>query len=177
MQNHYFCVFNFYSSFIMKHLSRFGLLLVAMVIGLCTQLSAQSTSMSVFMNDGTIQTFSMQEEDQVYFSENTYLVVDQVSASSVTNISLAEIRKITCEEVMDIPENEAPSVIILPNPVHDVMTLRNLNGNQKVQIYSISGQLVRSFEANGDQSIDVSGLSIGLYLVRTQSCTLKMIKL
>lgn len=161
----------------MKQLSRLGLLLVVFILGTFAQLSAQSTSMSVFMNDGTIQTFNMQEEDQVYFSENTYLVIEQVSVSSVTNISLVEIRKITCEEVMDIPENQAPSVIILPNPVHDVMTLRNLNGNQKVQIYSISGQLVRSFETNGDQSIDVSGLSIGLYLVRTQSCTLKMIKL
>lgn len=161
----------------MKQLSRLGLLLVVFILGTFAQLSAQSTSMSVFMNDGTIQTFNMQEEDQVYFSENTYLVIEQVSVSSVTNISLAEIRKITCEEVMDILENQAPSVIILPNPVHDVMTLRNLNGNQKVQIYSISGQLVRSFETNGDQSIDVSGLSIGLYLVRTQSCTLKMIKL
>ena len=161
----------------MKQLSRLVLLLVVFILGTFAQLSAQSTSMSVFMNDGTIQTFNMQEEDQVYFSENTYLVIEQVSVSSVTNISLAEIRKITCEEVMDIPENQAPSVIILPNPVHDVMTLRNLNGNQKVQIYSISGQLVRSFETNGDQSIDVSGLSIGLYLVRTQSCTLKMIKL
>ena len=161
----------------MKQLVRLGLLLVAMVMGFCTQLSAQSALMSVFMNDGTVQTFIMEENDQVYFSDNTYLVIEQVSVSSVTNISLAEIRKITCEEVMDIPENQAPSVIILPNPVHDVMTLRNLNGNQKVQIYSISGQLVRSFETNGDQSIDVSGLSIGLYLVRTQSCTLKMIKL
>jgi hypothetical protein len=161
----------------MKQLFRIGLLLVAFLLGTFAQLSAQSTSMSVFMNDGTIQTFLMQEEDQVYFSDNTYLVIEQVSVSSVTNISLAEIRKITCEETMDIPENQAPSVIILPNPVHDVMTLHNLNGNQKVQIYSISGQLVRSFEANGDQIIDVSGLSIGLYLVRTQSCTLKMIKL
>ena len=161
----------------MKQLSRLVLLLGVFILGTFAQLSAQSTSMSVFMNDGTIQTFNMQEEDQVYFSENTYLVIEQVSVSSVTNISLAEIRKITCEEVIDIPENQAPSVIILPNPVHDVMTLRNLNGNQKVQIYSISGQLVRSFETNGDQSIDVSGLSIGLYLVRTQSCTLKMIKL
>lgn len=161
----------------MKCFIRLGLLLITMLTGVCTQLTAQSALMSVFMNDGTIQTFNMQEEDQVYFSNNTYLVIDQVSVSNVTNISLAEIRKITCEETMGTPENQEQVVTILPNPVHDVMTIRNLNGNQKVQIYSISGQLLRSFEANGDQSIDVSGLPIGLYLVKTQSCTLKMIKL
>lgn len=161
----------------MKCFIRLGLLLITMLTGVCTQLTAQSALMSVFMNDGTIQTFNMQEEDQVYFSNNTYLVIDQVSVSNVTNISLAEIRKITCEETMGTPENQKQVVTILPNPVHDVMTIRNLNGNQKVQIYSISGQLLRSFEANGDQSIDVSGLPIGLYLVKTQSCTLKMIKL
>lgn len=161
----------------MKRFIRIGLLLVALMTGLCTHLSAQSALMSVFMNDGTIQTFLMEEDDQVYFSDNTYLVIEQAGASNVTNIRLAEIRKITCEETMDIPENQAPSVIILPNPVHDVMTLRNLNGNQRVQIYSIHGQLVKSFVTDGEQAIDVSGLSIGLYLVKTQSCTLKMIKL
>lgn len=161
----------------MKQFIKKGLLLWAFITGLICHSTAQSTTMSVFMNDGTIQTFVMQEEDLVYFIDNTYLVIEQESASNITNISLAEIRKITCEETMDIPENQATAVVILPNPVHDVMTLRNLDGNQKVQIYSISGQLVKSFVANGDQSIDVSGLSIGLYLVRTQSCTLKMIKL
>lgn len=161
----------------MKRFIRLGLLLIAMVTGFCTQLSAQSALMSVFMNDGTVQTFIMEENDQVYFSDNTYLVIEQVSVSNVTNISLAEIRKITCEETMDVPENQVPSVSILPNPVHDVMTLRNLKGSQKVQIYSIHGQLVKSFEANGDQDVDVSSLPVGLYLVRTQSCILKMIKL
>lgn len=161
----------------MKRFIRLGLLLVALVTGFCTQLSAQSTLMSVIMNDGSIQTFIMEENDQVYFSDNTYLVIEQVSVSSVTNIRLVEIRKITCEETMDVPESQVPSVTILPNPVHDIMTLRNLKGNQKVQIYSIHGQLVRSFEANGDKDVDVSNLPIGLYLVRTQSCILKMIKL
>ena len=161
----------------MKRIIRFGLLLVTLLTGLCTQLHAQSTAMTVFMNDGTTQTFIMAEEDQVYFSNNTYLVVNQVNASEITNIRLDEIRKIVCEETESIPENQVPAVSILPNPVHDVMVLRNLNGSQRVQIYSINGQLMKSFEASSGQNIDVSDLSIGLYLVKTQSCTLKMIKL
>jgi len=58
-------------------------------------------------------------------------------------------------------------VSIYPNPVVDYFTLGFKTS--KVDIYSITGQLVKTFNTNGneDYQFSVSGLTSGLYLVKT----------
>ena len=140
-------------------------------------MAAQSTQMIVTMNDGSVQTYSMEESDRVYFEDNTYLVIDRTGSKESISIRIEDIRKITCEETVGQAENQTNEVSVMPNPVHDVMAILNLDGLQTVSIYSIDGRLIKSFEASGNQLIDISDMSIGLYLVKAQSCTLKMIKL
>ena len=119
----------------------------------------------------------MTEADRLYFEDNTKLVIEEVATKSTTTIPLADIRKITCEEYVDTEENLTPDVCIFPNPVNDILVLRNLSGTQTISIYALDGRLVKSFEATEGQTVSVSELPMGLYLVKTQSCTLKMIKL
>ena len=140
-------------------------------------MAAQSTQMVVTMNDGSVQTYSMMESGRVYFEDNTYLVIEEGTGKDVVRIPMSDIRKITCEEEVGLPENQAAAISILPNPVHDVMVLHNLDGKQTVSIFAIDGRLMKAFEVSGDEAIDVSAFPVGLYLVRTQSSTLKMIKL
>jgi hypothetical protein len=58
------------------------------------------------------------------------------------------------------------AVNLYPNPVSDYFTLNN--AVRKVQVYSISGQLVKSFASNGnvDFQFGVSELQTGLYIVK-----------
>ncbi|GAA3726110.1 hypothetical protein GCM10022422_04390 [Flavobacterium ginsengisoli] len=58
-------------------------------------------------------------------------------------------------------------VNLYPNPVSDYFTLGF--ATSKVDIYSIIGQLVKTFNTNGnaDYQFSVSGLTSGLYLVKT----------
>ncbi len=140
-------------------------------------MAAQSTQMVVTMNDGSVQTYSMMESGRVFFEDNTYLVIEEGTGKDVVRIPMSDIRKITCEEEVGLPENQAAAISILPNPVHDVMMLHNLDGKQTVSIFAIDGRLMKAFEVSGDEAIDVSAFPVGLYLVRTQSSTLKMIKL
>lgn len=160
-----------------KHLFRLGLPLIILMLCVCTSLKAQSTVMNVMMNDGTSQSFVMSDADRVYFLGNTYLIVEEADNANITSIRLDDIRKITCSEVEGVTEDLQPAVSILPNPTRNVMMLHNLEGSQEVKIYALSGQLVKSLEASSGQPIDVSDLSAGVYMVRTQSCTLKMMKL
>ena len=146
-------------------------------LGLCFLATAQSAQMNVTMNNGTIQTYSMDEDAHIYFEDNTFLVIENTVAKDIVRIRMEDIRKITCEETIGQAEHHLSEVSLMPNPTHDVMVLRNLDGPQTVSIYAIDGRLIRSFETAGDQPIDVSDVAIGLYLVKTQSCILKMIKL
>ena len=157
-------------------LLRQGLLLLALTLGLAFQAAAQPTQVIVTMTDGSELVYNVSESDRLYFEDNTNLVIE-TGNKGIARIALSAIRKISCTEITGQPENLTAEVSLMPNPVHDAVKLIGLDGVQTVNIYAIDGRLMQSFEATSDQTIDVSGLPIGLYLVRTQSTTLKMIKL
>jgi hypothetical protein len=164
----------------MKSIFKHGLLLLAFTLGLAFPLAAQSTQMTIQMNDGSERTYFMNESDRVYFEDNETLVVEiAVYGKDVRadRFNLADIRKITCHETEGVSETSNASVFLSPNPTHDAFMLHNLQGKQSVSIYALDGRLVKSAEVSEGQLIDISDLLIGLYLVKTESCTLKMIKL
>ena len=161
----------------MKRWIKRGLLLAVLVIGKVLQLSAQS-EVTVWMNSGAIQTYYLTENDRMYFEDNEKLVIEiGLYAKETHTIPLDDIRKITCSELDGTVEDSNQPLAIFPNPVHETLTFRNLNSKETIHIYDLDGRLVKSVELVGEQPVDISDLSIGLYLVKTQSCTLKMIKL
>jgi hypothetical protein len=175
-------IFAFFTKFqpnfiVMKQLFHRGLLLTAFIFGLFFRMTAQSTQIVVSLNDGTEQNFNLTEADRLYFEDNTKLVIEEIATKNTVTIPLADIRKITCPETVGTTENPDLALGIFPNPVHDVMTFRNLQGKQTVSLYALDGRLIKTFEATGNQVIDISDLPFGLYLVKTQTQTLKMIKL
>ena len=175
----------------MKSIFKRGLLLLAFLFGLTFHLAAQSTQMTIHLNDGTERiylmnesgnerTYFMNESDRVYFEDNETLVVElAVYGKDVRSdrFNLADIRKITCQETEGVSETTNASVSLSPNPTHDAFMLHNLNGKQSVSIYALDGRLVKSAEVSENQLVDISDLPVGLYLVKTESQTLKMIKL
>ena len=161
----------------MKQIFQHGLLLVALTIGLAFQLAAQSIQMTLYMNDGTERSYDMSEYDHVYFEDNEYLIVEIAAYAKAERFNLAEIRKITCTETEGLSDETSTPLWISPNPVHNSFTLHNLVGQQTISIYALDGRLVKSLEATESRPIDITDLPMGLYLVKTEHQTLKMIKL
>lgn len=161
----------------MKRLFQCGLLLAAIIFGLAFHLTAQSSQMTIYLNDGAERTYFMTPSDRVYFEDNEVLVVETTVTMRSDRYNLADIRKITCAEAVGVQENSGTSPFLSPNPVHDAFMLRNLNGEETVRIYALDGRLMKSVEVTSEQRIDISDLPIGLYLVKTERQTLKMIKL
>ena len=133
--------------------------------------------MTIHFNDGTERTYYMSEDDRVYFEDNEALVVEIAPTAKSERFNLADIRKITCSETEGVSEETSTPIWLSPNPVHDFVILHNLSDRQSVSIYALDGRVLKSLEATEDQRIDISDLPVGLYLVKTQSCILKMIKL
>ena len=156
------------------------MLLVAFILGLVFPLAAQSTQMTIHLNDGTERSYFMTESDRAYFEDNETFVVEIAAYGKGVRsdrFSLADIRKITCTETEGLSEETNTPLWISPNPTHDAFKLHNLNGKETIRIYALDGRLVKSEEVVRDQLVDISNLPAGLYLVKTESCTLKMIKL
>lgn len=161
----------------MKSILQHGLLLMALILGLGFHLTAQSTQMTIYLNDGAERTYFMTPSDRVYFEDNEILVVETTVTTRSDRYNLADIRKITCAETVGVTEASGTSPILSPNPVHDDFMLHNLNGEEAIRIYALDGRLMKSMEVTSEQLVDISDLPIGLYFVKTSSQTLKMIKL
>lgn len=157
-----------------------GLLAIVLLLGLAFQASAQSTyvHLTITMNDGTEETYDMLSSSFMYFENGQNLVITE-AADGMTTVTypLANIRKITCDELVGTSENTDLDVAIYPNPTHNTLTIQNLKGKQLVKIYALDGRMMKSVQVSESQSINVSDLPAGLYLVNVSYHTFKMMKL
>ena len=164
----------------MRHLLKRGLLFVALLMGLAFPLAAQNTyvHVTITMNDGTVATHDMLSSSFMYFEECVTLIIAE-SSDGMANVSypLADIRKITCEEMVGTLENSSDNISIYPSPAHDILYFRNVTGQHNVKVYALDGRLAMSFQITGNQNIDISSLPSGMYLVNIGCTTLKMMKL
>lgn len=99
--------------------------------------------------------------------DNTTINVTDVNAT--INLSPGEYRIYGNKQANLAIENfeKGNTVSLYPNPVADYFTLNF--AAPKVQIYSVTGQLVKTYNTNGnaDFQFSVSDLTSGLYLVKT----------
>lgn len=164
----------------MRHPMKRGLLLVVLLWGALLQLTAQNTyvHLVITMNDGREETYDMLNTSYMYFEEGVKLIIaETVDGLTAVSYPLADIRKITCQEVEGTPENADLDIVLSPNPVHDIVTFRNLHGTHTANIYALDGRLVKSIPVTEGQPVDISELSTGLYIVNIGYCTFKMMKL
>lgn len=72
----------------------------------------------------------------------------------------------TTEEVAGLGENALKNIMAYPNPVKDVLNLDAEVNLEKVEFYSITGQLVLTQAVNSQNaSINLQQLASGAYLV------------
>ena len=70
------------------------------------------------------------------------------------------------EDFEGVKDNNAQSLSIVPNPASTTITINNVAGSQ-IFVYNIAGQEVMSVEnAKADETLNVSNLNTGLYIVR-----------
>jgi hypothetical protein len=100
-----------------------------------------------------------------------YVVVGGVKRE-VKNPSFCE--KITIGNIEN-PDNSVAEAGILgamqiyPNPVNDQLKIRNAAEAVSVEIYSITGQLIKTTEVVGDADIDMSNVANGIYFVKMRN--------
>jgi hypothetical protein len=97
------------------------------------------------------------------------------------NVATCEF-ELTVESVLGTNSNELGSAIAMyPNPATNQVTLQNSSGIQleSAAIYDVSGKLVDQFDLRamqGSQSIDISGLASGMYMVTITSEKASVVK-
>ena len=93
-------------------------------------MTAQNTyvHVTIFLNDGTEASYDMQNASYMYFEEGVKLVITEGSdGMDAVSYPLANIRKITCEEVVGTLENTTIGVSLYPNPTHAALQVGDVN--------------------------------------------------
>ena len=131
---------------------------------------AQSTIQSV--NSGSIITAS----SSVSIGEIVVNPVNQNQSSSGLIGILAQVN----EQTLEVPEYElADDIIVSPNPtVASIQFKSEINlANENVAVYTTTGQLVSEKKIQSDNSIDLSELSSGIYIIQLATDSKKSFKI
>jgi uncharacterized repeat protein (TIGR01451 family) len=103
---------------------------------------------------------------------NTAAIYFDVNAPVITNNA-----QVTLIDVTSINENVASLIKVVPNPAQQVIYILGKNyQNQTATIYDAVGKVVLRSAINNNQSIDINGLSKGIYFVEVAGQRVKFVK-
>ena len=163
------------ASFIMSVLKK--ILLLLLFTGFLVYGKAQNVTLVVTTTDGTEYSYQVTNEGQLLFENNGDLLTILDGTGTTATFQLAEVRKLVCTEITGVNENATSDLLLIPNPTRDHFLISNLQKSCEAHIYALDGRLVKSFMATEGMTVDISGLTHGMYLLHIDGQTLKMMKL
>ena len=84
-----------------------------------------------------------------------------------TQMNVACVSTLALLDSESVSENEISSVTMFPNPAQNTLELTSeYSGNNKVQIISSLGQIVKEFSFESATTVDIEDLNAGVYLVK-----------
>lgn len=160
----------------MKTNIKTGLLLTLILAFFSIGINAQTakTKVIVTLMNGEVVTYNLMGNDYLTFNDGQNLIVNLTG--STETIALGTIRKVVFEKIQDGIEETASGIEIIPNPANDSFRVLNVEKEEDMTIYTLTGQKVMVGTISSEQTIDISHLANGLYLVKIGSRNLKLMK-
>lgn len=99
-----------------------------------------------------------------FAGQNVYIAFVHNECSDVFGMKIDDITVAAGTGIQEVANN---STVIYPNPANNVINVNSTSNINGVEIYTIAGQKVANYTANGTQTaISVSNLSNGMYLMK-----------
>lgn len=159
----------------------FPMIAFALMLGACPIAKADSVIEIHPFGSGTeVETVAISTDLKIDFVDKGFDFV-RGEGDLVGSYEYSDVMKIVfiANSSVESITGSSADVIVIPNPVVDMITLRGADEfvGSEINVYSIDGQnKLRISEWNGE-SIDVSYLPAGIYIINTQSKNLKFVKL
>lgn len=111
--------------------------------------------------------------------EDGNMVLRNMSNEVIAKVPLSEETKFVVDnQPTDVNTIQADkAIVVYPNPAQDVVYIAGVSINDKISIYSMSGNLMAAIQVSENpMPIAVGGLEIGTYLLMINNVPYKMIK-
>lgn len=155
----------------------FGLILL-LFFAISINLPAQK-KIYVTLFDNPEQEILLSDLSKITFNNGS--MVFRFTNNSETNFSVSSVRRIAfvpfgSTDVQDVAEGL--ELILYPNPARDMIYLKNLSSSADVLVYSLQGALIKTQTLGSEsESIDISMLNPGMYLLKVENSIFKFTKL
>lgn len=141
------------------------------------QMKAQ-TGVKVNYYDDTVQEFSVAEAGRLYFNSTNFLI--STDGTNTTTIPISIIRSVEFVDASELATTEVSvkdRILVYPNPATNYIRIAtDTNEVIDVKIYNAQGQLAMSGKYRSNEDIDVSQLGTGVYIVKANQSTIKLLK-
>ncbi len=99
-----------------------------------------------------------------FAGQNVYIAFVHNECTDVFRMKIDDITVAAGTGIQEVANN---STVVYPNPANNVINVNSTSNINGVEIYTIAGQKVANYTANGTQTaISVSNLSNGMYLMK-----------
>lgn len=151
------------------------LLLLLSILRLTSAAQTDLTHLVIQTKDGTKVAYAFTKAPKIAFADDfLILCTDEVNVTYPL-IDMEVIKYEACVEagVKDLKTDE-----LLISFIGDSLLFHTLKANSTVSIYSIGGEnvLTRNIHQDGEYSFSLSQLTPGIYLVKIDSLTYKIVK-
>lgn len=152
----------------MKHY--FLLLLLTLFVGTAF---ADNDILQIWQTDGQVQSINLSEQPVTTFSDGNLVVT--TSTATIT-LPMEKVKKYTYILSTDAIENvKAEKVTISQNG--ESITFSGLKNGAEIKVYSASGILMKEVKASREsETVTVSDLQVGVYAVKANGVTYKIMK-
>lgn len=155
-------------------------LFVAALLSMCsaTAFAEGSTNVTVVLKSGDSTVINVDETGALYFQNEALNLLPSVSSASVSTYQLSAIRKVMFEQSTGVARVLSDGEILLyPVPAQNEINIANAPASLKeVKIFNMSGKLVLNTSFTTGQSINISSLPTGVYVLNANGITAKFEK-
>lgn len=140
---------------------RFAMFCLLCGLGLNMNAQTVETCLVVWQNDGGTTKFAFSEAPVVKYEGETLVLT---TTKTSVEYPLSQLKKFTFEAD--------------PTKVEELKVTSVVKDDGIVSVYNMSGQLIKTYKSEGNQQITFAteSLPVGMYIIKTNSQTFKILK-
>lgn len=149
-------------------------------LGISTMWGASPVKMHIEQNDGTLSDYTVTENLTIKFSGTPISFVGMESQANMFDIPLSTIKRIYFNDpagIENLTATPAETLRLACNPVGSTLELvGNITAPGELSVWSTDGRRVVAVANWSGQTVDVSALFPGIYIVTINNTAIKFIK-
>lgn len=138
--------------------------------------TAAQTRFTLTFQDASSQEIEVSAAGKIYF-DNNYMYIDDGTAVPYS-FAVANIRKMTFDEVLGMREIVSENFKVYPNPARNELYINGDEfGPYPYVLFSMDGRLLLQGEVQNGDAIQIGDIPTGLYILKINNTSLKINKL